>query len=107
MTEQRGAGKAVIDAIAQTMEANTSRKVFGDAVTVGDVTVIPAARVSGPASPCAKTVTGEPSPLTRTSKGPVGPSISSKRSACLHGAQNRPDVSQVDEGDDRADQVQY
>lgn len=52
MTEQRGAdqrggGTAVIDKIAQTLETNTSRKVFGEPVTVGDVTVIPAAKVSG------------------------------------------------------------
>jgi uncharacterized spore protein YtfJ len=47
MAEQRGAGPTVIDAIAQTLETNTSRKVFGEPVTVGDVTVIPAAKVSG------------------------------------------------------------
>ncbi|HEX6869746.1 MAG TPA: sporulation protein [Micromonosporaceae bacterium] len=47
MTEQRGAGTAVIDKIAESIETNTSRKVFSDPVTVGNVTVIPAAKISG------------------------------------------------------------
>jgi uncharacterized spore protein YtfJ len=47
MSEQNGAGRGVLSAIAQTMETNTSRKVFGEPVTSGDVTVIPAARITG------------------------------------------------------------
>lgn len=47
MSEHNGAGRGALNTIAQTMEANTSRKVFGEPVTSGDVTVIPAARVTG------------------------------------------------------------
>src|SRR5262245_59490294 len=36
-----------MDTIAHTIEANTSRRAFGDPLTFGDVTVIPAARVVG------------------------------------------------------------
>jgi len=47
VTENNGAGRGVIDTIAHTIEANTSRRAFGDPLTFGDVTVIPAARVVG------------------------------------------------------------
>ncbi len=47
MSEQNGAGGLVIETIAHTLEDNTSRKVFGEPVTVGEVTLIPAARVIG------------------------------------------------------------
>ena len=68
----------------------------------------PNGRVSAiePARPCANTVTGAPSPLTRTSIGPAGPSISSNGSARLHRAQDRAHVGEVDERRDRADQAQ-
>jgi uncharacterized spore protein YtfJ len=36
-----------MDTIAHTIEANTSRRAYGEPVTVGEVTVIPAARVTG------------------------------------------------------------
>jgi len=42
-----GAGNGVIDTIAHSLEDNTSRRVFGEALSVGEVTVIPAARVLG------------------------------------------------------------
>jgi uncharacterized spore protein YtfJ len=45
--ERRGTGNSVIDTIAHSLDDNTSRRVFGDALAVGDVTVIPAARVLG------------------------------------------------------------
>jgi uncharacterized spore protein YtfJ len=47
VNENNGTGRAVIDTIAHTIEANTSRRAFGDPLTFGDVTVIPAARVVG------------------------------------------------------------
>ena len=40
-------GRTVIDTIAHSIEANTSRRAYGEPVTVGEVTVIPAARVTG------------------------------------------------------------
>jgi uncharacterized spore protein YtfJ len=47
VNDNNGAGRAVIDTIAHTIEANTSRRAFGEPVTFGDVTIIPAARVIG------------------------------------------------------------
>ena len=47
MNENNGAGRGVVDTIAHTIEANTSRRAFGDPLTFGEVTVIPAARVVG------------------------------------------------------------
>ena len=47
MNENNGAGRGVIDTIAHTIESNTSRRAYGEPVTVGEVTVIPAARVIG------------------------------------------------------------
>jgi uncharacterized spore protein YtfJ len=47
VNENNGSGRAVIDTIAHTLEANTSRRAFGDPLTFGEVTVIPAARVVG------------------------------------------------------------
>jgi len=38
VTENNGAGRGVIDTIAHTIEANTSRRAFGDPLTFGDVT---------------------------------------------------------------------
>lgn len=38
---------AVVRAIAQTLETNSSRRVYGEPVTVGDITIVPAARVVG------------------------------------------------------------
>jgi uncharacterized spore protein YtfJ len=46
-TEHGGVGHGVISAVARTMEINTSRQVFGDPITSGDITVIPVARVRG------------------------------------------------------------
>ena len=40
-------GQAVVDVIAHSIEGNTSRRVYGDPVTLGDVTIIPAAKVIG------------------------------------------------------------
>ena len=45
--DRSGAGNGVIDTIAHSLDDNTSRRVFGDALSVGEVTVIPAARVLG------------------------------------------------------------
>src|SRR5690349_23791096 len=47
VNENNGAGRGVIDTIAHTIESNTSRRAYGEPVTVGEVTVIPAARVIG------------------------------------------------------------
>jgi len=47
VNENNGVGRGVIDTIAHTIEANTSRRAFGDPLTFGEVTVIPAARVVG------------------------------------------------------------
>jgi uncharacterized spore protein YtfJ len=47
VNENNGAGRGVIDTIAHTIEANTSRRAFGDPLTFGEVTIIPAARVVG------------------------------------------------------------
>ena len=47
MTQQNGAGQGVITAITRTMESNSSRQVFGEPITMGDVMIIPVARVRG------------------------------------------------------------
>jgi uncharacterized spore protein YtfJ len=47
VNENNGSGTNVMDVIAHTLEANTSRSAFGEPVQVGDVTVIAAARVTG------------------------------------------------------------
>jgi uncharacterized spore protein YtfJ len=47
VNENNGAGRGVIDTIAHTIESNTSRRAYGEPVTIGEVTVIPAARVTG------------------------------------------------------------
>jgi hypothetical protein len=47
VNEGTGTGRGVIDVIAHSLEDNTSRRVFGEPVTLGEVTVIPAARVIG------------------------------------------------------------
>jgi uncharacterized spore protein YtfJ len=47
VSEHNGAGQGVINAITRTMESNTSRQVFGEPITTGDVMIIPVARVRG------------------------------------------------------------
>lgn len=47
MSEHNGAGQGVINAITRTMESNTSRQVFGEPISTGDVMIIPVARVRG------------------------------------------------------------
>jgi uncharacterized spore protein YtfJ len=47
VNENNGAHRGVIDTIAHTLESNTSRRAYGEPVTIGEVTVIPAARVIG------------------------------------------------------------
>lgn len=47
MSEHNGAGQGVINAITRTMESNTSRQVFGEPITSGDVMIIPVARLRG------------------------------------------------------------
>ena len=47
MSEQNGTGQGVINAITRTMEINTSRQVFGEPITMGEVMIIPVARVRG------------------------------------------------------------
>jgi uncharacterized spore protein YtfJ len=47
VSEHNGAGQGVINAITRTMESNTSRQVFGEPISTGDVMIIPVARVRG------------------------------------------------------------
>jgi uncharacterized spore protein YtfJ len=47
VSDQSGVGQGVISAITRTMESSTSRQVFSDPITSGDITVIPAAKVRG------------------------------------------------------------
>ena len=47
MSEHNGAGQGVINAITHTMESYTSRQVFGEPITNGNVMIIPVARVRG------------------------------------------------------------
>ncbi len=47
MNEHNGTGQDVINAVTRTMETNSARRVFGDPIVSGDITVIPVARVRG------------------------------------------------------------
>jgi uncharacterized spore protein YtfJ len=47
VSEHNGAGQGVINAITHTMESYTSRQVFGEPITNGNVMIIPVARVRG------------------------------------------------------------
>ena len=47
MSEQNGAGQGVINAITRTIESSTSRQVFGEPITMGEVMIIPVAKVRG------------------------------------------------------------
>lgn len=47
MSEQNGVGQGVINAITRTIESSTARQVFGEPITMGDVMIIPVAKVRG------------------------------------------------------------